>query len=60
MIIALLRCNMCGHEFELEILDDDDPKERYVRHNPVRCPNPRCRSAEITIVRKKARALARR
>jgi len=60
MIVALLKCNMCGHEFELEIIDDDDPQERRAPRNPVRCRNPRCQSTEIGIVRKLRRAVARR
>ena len=55
VVLALLRCTLCGHEFELEVIDDDDPKEKHVNRNPVRCQNPKCRSAEISIVRKISR-----
>lgn len=51
MLVVLVRCKTCGEEFEVQILDDDDPKERHLQGPPVRCRNPRCRSSEIARVR---------
>lgn len=60
MIVAMLKCRMCGHEFELEIIDDDDPKEKHAPRYGIRCPNPRCGSGEISVLRKIRKSLSRR
>lgn len=45
MVISEMKCGMCGHRFELEILDRDDPKEKHVSGYPVRCP--KCQSTTV-------------
>jgi DNA-directed RNA polymerase subunit RPC12/RpoP len=49
MVVALLKCQMCGKQFEAEMLDRDDPNERQRGGTPIRCPN--CGSAEIELLR---------
>ena len=31
MVIKLVKCQMCGHRFEVEVLDHDDPDDRNGR-----------------------------
>lgn len=50
MVIYALKCQMCGHRFDAEVLDDDDPRERHRSGRKVTCP--RCRSTEIELVQK--------
>ena len=63
MVVAQIRCNMCGalfeelpdlgiarYEFELEILDREDPEERQVCGNEITCPKGR--RAETKVVQK--------
>jgi hypothetical protein len=52
MIIAEARCQICGHRFEVELLDRDDPAERCIAGGQLCCPRPNCRSREVEIVRK--------
>jgi predicted Zn-ribbon and HTH transcriptional regulator len=49
MVICQLKCQICGTEFEREIFDDDNPRERERPGTPVRCP--KCKSAEVEKVR---------
>jgi predicted Zn-ribbon and HTH transcriptional regulator len=49
MVVAELKCRMCGTHFKAEILDRDDPNERDRRGNPIRCP--KCKSTEIEVLR---------
>lgn len=42
MLLAQMKCGMCGNRFELKILDREDPKERYIPGSPIQCP--RCHS----------------
>ena len=49
MIIKELKCQRCGHRFESEVLDRDDPKEEYIQGSPVRCPQ--CQSTFLDTVR---------
>lgn len=30
---------LCGHRFEAEMLDREDPREQPIYSEPVRCPN---------------------
>jgi DNA-directed RNA polymerase subunit RPC12/RpoP len=54
MVIRVLKCQMCGTQFEAKVLDRDDPDERQSQGTPVRCP--KCGSAQIEIVRTVRRA----
>ena len=54
MIIVQLKCQMCGHHFEGNLLDRDDPKERDIVGSPVRCP--RCNSQRVETIRRVRRA----
>lgn len=47
MVVSKMKCGICGCQFEAEMLDREDPKERLFHWSPVRCPN--CNS---TIVEK--------
>jgi DNA-directed RNA polymerase subunit RPC12/RpoP len=49
MIVAVLKCQMCGAKFEAEMLDRDDSNERHRHGSPIRCP--RCNSTEIEVLR---------
>jgi len=49
MVVAVLKRQMCGNEFEAEMLDRDDPNERYRHGTRIRCP--RCSSTEIEVRR---------
>jgi len=49
MVVALLKCQMCGRQFETEMLDRDDPNERHRNGAPIRCPN--CSSTRIEVLR---------
>jgi DNA-directed RNA polymerase subunit RPC12/RpoP len=48
MVVAKLKCQMCGTHFDAEILDKDDPDEKYRPGNPIRCP--RCNSPEVELL----------
>lgn len=48
MVVAQLKCQICGARFEAEILDKDDPNERHRGGSPVRCP--KCGRSEIELV----------
>lgn len=48
MVVAKLKCQICGTHFEAEILDKDDPTERHREGSPVRCP--KCRRSEIELM----------
>lgn len=49
MVVSEMKCGMCGRRFEIEVLDRQDPKEKYVPGYPVRCPN--CNSNMVEKVR---------
>lgn len=49
MVVAEMKCQMCGKHFETQMLDRDDPNERYRTGSPVRCP--KCSSVEIELLR---------
>jgi hypothetical protein len=51
MSVREFRCRMCGCQFKLEVMDEDDSRERRINASRVRCPRPECRSAEISEVR---------
>lgn len=48
MVVAKLKCQMCGTYFEAEILDKEDPNERHRGGSPVRCP--KCNRSEIELL----------
>lgn len=50
MIIAKLKCQMCGTRFEAKVLDRDDPLEHNARGKPVRCPS--CGSTRIETIQR--------
>lgn len=43
MVVNEMKCGMCGHRFEIEVLDREDPKEKHIPGVPVRCP--KCNSS---------------
>lgn len=49
MVVCELKCQICGTQFQTEILDDEDPRERDRSGSRVCCP--KCRSPEIEKVR---------
>jgi DNA-directed RNA polymerase subunit RPC12/RpoP len=51
MVLAELKCQMCGKHFETEMLDEDDQNERHRMRmaSPVRCPQ--CRSSQVELLR---------
>ncbi len=51
MLLALFKCQMCGKQFEIPVLDQNDPNERYRRGDSVRCPE--CNSREVEVLRKR-------
>lgn len=54
MIVVRMKCQMCGERFEAELLDRDDPRERYTPGSPVRCP--RCQSTRVETIQRVRRA----
>lgn len=48
MVVAQLKCQICGARFEAEILDKDNPNERHWGGSPVRCP--KCNSPEVELL----------
>jgi Zn finger protein HypA/HybF involved in hydrogenase expression len=54
VIVAQMKCQMCGERFEVKLLDRNDPRERNVVGSPVRCP--RCHSLEVEMIRQERRA----
>ena len=49
MFIKLLKCQMCGNEFEAEVLDEEDQNKHDRQVIPIRCP--KCTSTRIEPVR---------
>ena len=49
MIVAEVKCGICGRRFEAQMLDREDPKERQVGGVPLRCPG--CNSTIVEKVR---------
>lgn len=49
MVVKLLLCQMCGERFETEVIDREDPHERFQQGHPVTCP--RCHSPRIEVIR---------
>lgn len=49
MIACEMKCGMCGHRFEAEILDREDPREHRVPGAPLRCP--KCHRTTVEKVR---------
>ena len=49
MILKLFKCQMCGHRFEAEVLDRENPKENHIVGSQLRCE--KCNSAKIEPVR---------
>ena len=50
MIVAEMRCQICGYSFRLKLLDRENPDERRLQGSPPRCE--KCNSTEIEVVRK--------
>lgn len=48
MIVAKLKCQMCGTRFDTEIIDMDDPDEKYKPKSSIRCPE--CNSEKIELI----------
>jgi predicted Zn-ribbon and HTH transcriptional regulator len=49
MVVAVLKCQICGKQFEAEMLDRDNPNERRRHGTPIRCP--KCNSTQIELLR---------
>jgi hypothetical protein len=49
VIVIEMKCQMCGHRFEAESLDREDPKERHIQGVSIRCPN--CKSTQVEKLR---------
>lgn len=49
MVVSDMKCGMCGHRFQAEVLDREDPRERIVQGVPLRCPN--CNSTMVEKIR---------
>jgi len=49
MIIKLYKCQMCGHRFEVELLDRSNPKEKDQIGHPVCCDE--CHSPRVEPIR---------
>ena len=49
MVVANLKCQMCGAHFEAEMLDKNDPNEQHRGGHPMRCP--KCNSLEVELLR---------
>jgi len=54
MVIELMKCGMCGEKFEVELLDRNDPREKNIIGQSVRCP--KCNSTFVEAVRRVRRA----
>ena len=39
MVVKEMKCGMCGHRFEAELLDRDNPRERHAPGAPLRFPS---------------------
>lgn len=57
MLVTEMKCGMCGRQFETEVLDREDPKERHVYGAPLRCPN--CNSTMLERIRVVRRIMRR-
>ena len=51
MVLKEFRCTRCGNRFEVQCLDREDPRERDEPGDPIRCPNPSCRSQFVELIR---------
>lgn len=49
MIVVILRCQMCGKEFEAKVLDECDPSECDRPGRSIRCD--KCNSIQLERVR---------
>ncbi len=58
MIIIELKCGRCGHCFQAEAIDREDPEERHDQGFPICCP--KCRSAMVERQRIISRVMPRR
>lgn len=47
MVLAEFRCTLCGHRFELKVLEKDEARDRY--GIPATCP--KCRSTYLNEIR---------
>lgn len=44
-----VRCQMCGVQFTVDVLDKENPRERDVHGYQPRCPN--CNSSRLELLR---------
>lgn len=51
MLLAVYKCQMCGERFEVELIDRDDPDERYMHGSSPRCKS--CQSIRLELVDKR-------
>ncbi|QEG41320.1 hypothetical protein UC8_33390 [Roseimaritima ulvae] len=49
MLVKLLKCQICGHRFEIEVYDRRDPNEKDIPGYPICCE--RCNSGRLEEVR---------
>ena len=59
MVVKEMKCSMCGHRFQAELLDREDPNERHVFGAPLRCPKCNSTMVEaIRVIRREARRVS--
>ncbi|MFU7557546.1 hypothetical protein ACMFWY_02525 [Roseiconus sp. JC912] len=54
MLVKLLKCQICGHRFEVEVFDREDPREKDEPGYPVVCEKCASPRLEPVWVRRKA------
>jgi DNA-directed RNA polymerase subunit RPC12/RpoP len=54
MLLATLKCQMCGNKFEMEVIDRDDPDERHRQGDRIRCT--KCNSDQVEVLQKRRAA----
>jgi C4-type Zn-finger protein len=54
MLVKTFKCQMCGSQFEIEVLDRENPRERHVTGYPVVCEKCGSQRLEQVAVRRKA------
>jgi len=57
MVVVEMKCNMCGCNFEAEVLDRQDPDEKKSTGHPLRCP--KCSGTMLQTIREVRRVMRR-
>ena len=59
MVVSEMKRGMCGHRFEIELLDREDPKEKHFQGHPVRCPQCGSMTVEtVCVLRRESRQVS--